>query len=124
MADTSNGDAVLQRMMAKLDEGPSRYYDMAGKPISFAAALDLEVRDPFWRMVMDTHLKGAWLSTAHLGFDQGHGRSLKPIIFETALFVGSEVRVLARYPSRRAARKGHKRILKRLFAQGYKRRRP
>lgn len=61
------------------------YYDRAGRPITLREWGELH-RDPDYRIVEQTEVGVAWVSTVWLGLDLEWGRG-EPVIFETMTFV-------------------------------------
>ena len=102
---------AARRLRAALREGAqvsTRYYDLAGNPISF----DDWVRafeGP--RQIGDTTVGEVRVSTVWLGLDHNFFSSGPPLIFETMVFGGPHDEWCDRYSTEDEARAGHERVV-------------
>lgn len=95
-------------------------FDREGRPMSYEAYC-ARLADEGYQVIEQTVLGPYFVSTVWLGLDHGWGRTEKPVIFETMVFLDDEVKdtetvgvrdmTCVRYSTEEEARQGHEEMV-------------
>jgi hypothetical protein len=107
MAEARRYPYLCRQLTVAILSTMANWYDRSGNPLNNYIKIEELLLDDEYRVIDNTKIGDATISTVWLGLDHSFGADPKPLIFETMIFGGPHDGYCKRYATEIEAQGGH-----------------